>query len=178
VKPPDVEHLYFDGKHYDRRYKDYIEDIPFWLSQAKKWGDPILELASGTGRVAIPLAKEGFLVTGIDISDSMLREAKRKSSVEGVFVEWIKSDIRDFKLGKKFSLIIFPANTICHLLDLEDIEAFLSRVREHLSENGRFIIDVFNPRFDILLRNPAGRYLHSQYQDPEGRGMVVVKESN
>lgn len=180
MKPPDIEHLYFDGRHYDQRYKNYTQDIPFWINQARKYSGPVLELACGTGRVAIPLAKEGFLVTGIDISDSMLSEARRKSSQAGIVVEWIKADIRDFKLGKRFPLIIFPFNTICHLFDLEDLEACLSCVEGHLRPNGRFIIDVFNPRLDILLRNPEERYIppYSEYPDPDGRGTIAVTESN
>ena len=178
MKPPDIKHLYFDGRHYDQRCKNYTQDISFWINQAKKYGDPVLELACGTGRVAIPLAKEGFLVTGIDISDSMLTEAGSKSSQEGIIVEWVKADIRDFKLGKKFPSIIFPANTICHLLDLEDLELCLSCVKRHLRPNGRFIIDVFNPRLDILLRNPEERNPHSEYLDPNGTGTIVVTQSN
>lgn len=178
MKPPDIEHHYYDGRHYDQRCRDLTQDIPFWLSQARKYGDPVLELACGTGRVAIPLAKEGFLVTGIDISDSMLEEARRKSSQEGINVEWIKADIRDFELGKKFSLVIFPANTICHLLELKDLEACLSCVKRHLRPNGKFIIEVFNPRLDILLRNPEERYPHSEYPDPDGKGTIVMTESN
>jgi len=178
MKPPDVKHLYFDGRHYDERYRDFTQDLPFWIAQARRYGDPILELACGTGRVAIPLAKEGFRVTGIDISDSMLAQAKRKSSREGLSIEWVKADIRDFELGKRFPLIIFPANTICHLLGLEDLEACLASVRRHLSAGGRFIIDVFNPRLDILLRDPEKRCPHSEYPDPDGKGTVVVTESN
>jgi ubiquinone/menaquinone biosynthesis C-methylase UbiE len=178
MKPPDVEHLYFDGRHYDQRYRDVTRDIPFWIEQARRYGDPVLELACGTGRVALPLAKEGFRVTGIDISDSMLAQARRKASQEGIAVEWVKADVRDVELGKRFSLVIFPANAICHLLELEDFEACLACVRRHLSTEGRLIIDVFNPRLDILLRDSAKRYPHGEYPDPDGKGTVVVTENN
>lgn len=178
MKPPDIGHLYFDGRHYDQRFQDLTQDIPFWIRQAKKYGDTVLELACGTGRIAMPLAREGFLVTGIDISDSMLAEARRKSSREGTVVEWIQADIRNFELRKKFSLVIFPFTTICHLLDLEDLEACFSCTRRHLRPSGRFIIDVFNPRLDILLRNPEGRYSHSKYPDPDSRGTITVTENN
>jgi SAM-dependent methyltransferase len=178
MKPPDIEHLYFDGRHYDQRYRDLTQDIPFWLKQARRYGDPILELACGTGRVTLPLARGGFQVTGIDISDSMLAQARRKASQEGLSVEWVKADIRDFELGERFSLVIFPANTLCHLLESEDLEACLSCVRKHLNGEGRFILDVFNPRLDILLRDPSKRYPHAEYPDPEGKGTVVVTENN
>lgn len=177
MKSPDIEHLYFDGKHYDQRYIP-AEDIPFWINQVKRYGVPVLELACGTGRVSVPLAKEGFQVSGIDISDSMLAEAKKKSSQENINVEWIKADIRDFDLGKKFPLIIFPANTICLLLESDDLEACLSCVKRHLRPNGRFVIDVFNPRLDILLRDPEKRYPNSEYPDPDTQTTIKVMESN
>jgi len=178
MKPPDVEHLYFDGRHYDERYRDFTQDLPFWIAQARKYGDPVLELACGTGRVAIPLAKEGFRVTGIDVSDSMLAQARKKASREDVAVEWVKADVRAFELDKRFPLIIFPANAICHLLELRDLEACLACVRKHLAQGGRFILDVFNPRLDILLRDPEKRYPHAEYPDPDGKGTIVVIESN
>jgi ubiquinone/menaquinone biosynthesis C-methylase UbiE len=177
MKPPKLEHLFFDGRHYDQRYR-FTRDIPFWISQVKKYGDPVLELARGTGRISIPLAKEGFQVTGIDISDSMLSEAEKKSTQVGINIQWIKGDIRDFDLKKKFPLIIFPANTICNLYDLEELEACLYGVNRHLSPGGRLVIDVFNPRLDILLRNPKERYPHSEYPDPDTKAIIKVTENN
>jgi 2-polyprenyl-3-methyl-5-hydroxy-6-metoxy-1,4-benzoquinol methylase len=83
--------FYFNGAHYDAMSN--TEDIPFWIHQAQTYGDPILELAVGTGRIAIPLAKEGFSITGIDMSDSMMdsrlmpngRVHRRKISSESVY---------------------------------------------------------------------------------------------
>jgi SAM-dependent methyltransferase len=128
--------------------------------------------------VAIPLAQAGYRVTGLDASESMLSEARRKAQEANVFIEWIKGDMRNFQLGKRFSLIVLPANTLCHLLAPADLEACLAHVKEHLASQGHFIIDVFNPRLDILMRGPQKRYSHSQYPDPNGRGMVEVSESN
>lgn len=167
--------LFFDGEHYDRRVK-FSEDIPFWLNQAKRYGAPILELGCGTGRVAIPLAKAGFSVTGIDLSDSMLSQAQKKAKSENVEVEWIIGDIRNFDLNKKFQLIIFPLNTICHLYTLEDLEGCLLCVKKHLKPNGRFITSTFNPRLDILMRDPSKHYPHAEYEGPDGK--VVVTETN
>jgi SAM-dependent methyltransferase len=154
------------------------EDIPFWVRRAKEYGDPILELAIGTGRVAIPLAREGFSITGVDLSDSMTSLGKDKAAQEGVEIEWVKEDIRDFHLGKKFMLVIFPLNTICHFLRLDELEACLSCVREHLRPDGRFIVDTFVPNQERLARDPKERFYNSEYEDPEGKGTVKVYESN
>jgi ubiquinone/menaquinone biosynthesis C-methylase UbiE len=178
MKPPVILPLFFDGKHYDLRWRHLTADLPFWEKQARTYGGPILELTCGTGRVSIPLAKAGFAVTGIDISDSMLGEAIRKSSEAGIAVEWVKADIRNFELGKKFPLVIFPFNTIAILWEVTDLEACLTCVKRHLAPSGRFVIDVFNPDLHFLVRNPTERFPHAEYPDPDSRGTIVVTESN
>jgi SAM-dependent methyltransferase len=174
----DCADLYSDGRHYDHQNKDFTQDIPFYLRQIEKYGDPVLELACGTGRITIPIAEEGFRVTGLDVSEPMLSHAKRKAIEKGLDIEWVKADCRNFKLNKKFSLIFFPFNSIAHLHDLASLEACLSCVKEHLTSQGRFIIDIFNPSLDILVRDPTRRYPVAEYPDPDGRGTVVITGNN
>jgi len=151
--------------------------LPFWINQARKYGGPILELACGTGRITLSLAREGYNVTGIDLSDSMLAEARRKAAGEKAVVDWVKADMRAFDLGQRFALIILPANTLCHLLSLPDLEACLGSVKRHLAPSGRFVIDVFVPAMELLLDKPGERFPFGEYDDPEGRGRVVVTHS-
>jgi SAM-dependent methyltransferase len=172
-----IDHIYRDGSHYDQLFAGTDQDLAFWISQAKKQGDPVLELACGTGRVTIVLAREGFKVTGIDNSEAMLNEARRKSSEAGVSVEWIEADMRDFYLGKTFSLIILPANALCHLLTLADFEACLASVKKHLVDGGKFILDVFVPKMDLLVDKSGERFPFSEYDAPDGQGRIVVTES-
>lgn len=172
-----IDDIYLDGRHYNRLFANRHEDLAFWVSLANQYSDPILELACGTGRVTIALAQEGFSVTGIDNSEGMLKEARRKSAEAGVEVEWVKADMRDFDLDKVFSLIILPANAVCHLLDLSDFEGCLVNVRKHLALNGRFVIDVFVPKMELLINKPGERSPFSEYDDPDGRGRIVVTES-
>jgi ubiquinone/menaquinone biosynthesis C-methylase UbiE len=178
MSPPDAGHLYYDGTHYDQRYHDVVEDITFWIEQARKHGDPVLELACGTGRVSIPLAREGFEVTGIDLSDAMLAEARRKSHENGVQVDWVEGDVRAFAMGKQFPLVIFPAQAVAHLLDVQDLERCLSCVRRHLTPTGKFIVVAFNPDLDILRRDPNERHDLVEYPDPDGKGTVSTSETN
>jgi len=60
--------------------RDFVDDIPFYLRQIGKYGEPVLELGCGTGRITIPIAERGIQVTGLDISDSMLAHAKKKTA--------------------------------------------------------------------------------------------------
>lgn len=177
------ESILYNGKYYDLIYENYYPipnlthlDIPFWLDIASQYGDPILDLSCGTGRVTVPLAEKGFRVTGIDIADSMLEVAKDKSSQ----VEWIKADIQNFDLKRKFPLILLPANGIWHLFNQEAVEDCFACVRRHLAPGGKFIIDTFNPgtkaSLDMLF--DSRKNIYSIYPDPQGKGTVVVTSTN
>jgi SAM-dependent methyltransferase len=178
MKPPVPLSLYYHGRHYDLKWRHLTVDLPFWLRQASAFGDPILELGCGTGRVALHLAQAGFRLTGIDIFESMLKEARRKAIQQKLAVEWVRDDIRVFDLGRKFALIIIPFNTLLLLPELEDLEACLACVRKHLAPGGKFIVDVFNPSLEILRRDHSKRYPHREYPAPDGGGTIVVTESN
>lgn len=147
---------------------------PFWLAQARQANGPILELACGTGRLAIALAQAGHTVVGLDAAEPMLAEARRKAIAAGVPVEWVLGDMTDFDLARRFALIILAGNSLCHLLDRRAVEACLAGVRRHLTANGRFIIDVFVPDPRQLIDYPTERQPFGQYEDPDGRGLVTV----
>lgn len=174
----DCQPLYSDGRHYDLQSGHITEDIQFYQELLERFGDPVLELACGTGRISIPLAEKGWAITGLDVSEGMLEQARRKTAEKGVSVEWILADCRTFSLNKSYKLILFPFNSIAHLHDRESIEACFTCVRNHLSEEGYFVIDFFNPRLDILLRDSSRRYPVFTYLDPDGNGTVVVTENN
>ena len=173
-----IQRIYLDGRHYDLAYSDYTEDIDFWVEQAKRYGGPVLEVACGTGRITMPLAKEGYEVTGIDLAESMLEQAERNSQEQGLDIEWVKADMRDFRLGKRFPLIICPGQSISRLLTIEDIERCLAAVREHLAPGGRFIMELYNPSLEILSREEGERSPFLEYDHPDGEGKVQVDFSS
>ena len=76
------EYIYIDGQHYDNMLRSRKQDsrLSFYLNQANKYGGPVLELACGTGEIAIKIANEGMLVTGLDFSQKMLDQAIKKSN--------------------------------------------------------------------------------------------------
>jgi len=172
-----AHYIYRDGKAYDNMFSGVGVDLPFWLAQARAVEGPILELGCGTGRVAIPLAVHGYAVTGIDLSEAMLSEARTKAAAQGVAVEWENADMRSFTLAKTFSLIIMPSNNLCHLLTLSDFEDCVACVKRHLGPDGRFVIDVFVPKMELLLDKPDERFPFAEYFDPNANGTVVVTES-
>ena len=138
---------------YDLFYR-HEEDVKFYVDLSKKYGDPILELACGTGRVLIPIAREGFRITGLDISESMLNVLNKKLEKESDDVKGrvnvVKGDVRDFNLGRKFKLIILPFSSIVHLISFEDILNMFNCVKKHLMDGGVFVFDTFIPNYKYL----------------------------
>ncbi|HJY62554.1 MAG TPA: class I SAM-dependent methyltransferase [Ignavibacteria bacterium] len=168
------EPFYYIGKQYDAQNKKYREDIPFYLNQCRKYGGPVLELACGTGRVTIPIAKEGFDITGIDISWEMLKAARESAADAEIKIHFKRVDARKFKLSKKFKVIIYPFNSIAHLYDIKSILDCLIRVKKHLLPGGKFIFDIFNPDLNRLVRKKSKLPVKKYFYDEPGSGKKVI----
>ncbi len=121
-------------------------DIPFFLEYARKTGAPVLDLAAGTGRVSYALAAEGFDVVALEQSPSMLSAAKMKhqSAPEDIAkrVELVEGNMKDFSLERKFPLILVP-NSFGHLLTRNAQLSMLRCVKDHLRDDGIFILDLY-----------------------------------
>lgn len=112
----------------------------------------VLELACGTGRIAIPLAVKGAQVSGIDNCASMIDQGKRNARGAGVDIDWRVGDMRQFDLGRDdFDLVVLAFNGLNLLLTLEDALACLRCARKHLAPNGRLVIDTFLPTPERLV---------------------------
>lgn len=139
--------LYEDyyANFYDRIIYNMDYDIEVYKQQAAFVGSPILELACGTGRVTIKLAKAGYKITGIDISMDMLKILEdRLSDLEPKVREKINlvhGDISSLSLKEEYQMIILPATTICLLDKKEMLEGLFEGVYNHLVSGGRFVFD-------------------------------------
>ena len=121
-------------------------DIPFWTRMAGSVTGPILELGCGTGRVALPLAKSGATVVGIDRSASMLDRARMRmmrSRAAKQRVTLIRGDIRHLPFpDRTFPLVIAPYGILQSLLDEQLLSATLKQVQRVLSKNGTFGLEL------------------------------------
>ena len=136
---------YADPVDYDRQDSSDT-GVAFYAALAQETGGPVLEIACGTGRVAIPIARQGFAVTGLDVVPGMLQRARSKAA--GLPVRWIEGDARDFDLGEaRFRLIFLTGNAFQAFLTNADQEALLGRVRAHLHDEGLFAFETRNPRW-------------------------------
>ena len=133
-----------DPHNYDIE-DDSDTGIAFYSALAQETGGPVLEIACGTGRVSIPIARLGFAVTGLDIVPGMLARARSKSA--GLPARWVEGDARTFDLGEQFRLIFLTGNAFQAFLTRADQEALLARVRAHLHDDGLFAFETRNPRW-------------------------------
>jgi SAM-dependent methyltransferase len=136
--------MFSDPAGYDR--KDSSDTgVAFYAALARETGGPVLEIACGTGRVAIPIARQGFAVTGVDVVPGMLELARSKSA--GLPVRWVEGDARAFDLGERFKLVFLTGNAFQLFLTNADQDALLGRVRAHLHDDGLFAFETRNPRW-------------------------------
>lgn len=134
------------------------EFLDFYRRQITRYGEPVLELACGTGRLTIPLAEDGADITGLDLYEEMLDLARKKASDRGLNIPLIQGDMRRFGLGKKYRFIFIQAQSLSHLHTQKEVEDCLSCVRGHLTEDGRLLIELFNPSLSLLSRNSDEPY--------------------
>ena len=126
---------------YDLDYGGFTADLPMYENFARRCELPVLELGVGTGRVALHLARAGFVVWGIDSSPAMLERARSKAdeSLAGR-LHLVQADMRDFDLSQEFDLVICPGNSFPHLLTTEDQLRCLACVRKHLAGGALFVL--------------------------------------
>lgn len=138
------------ARFYDLSHDRLTDDISFVLKLAAETGGPVLEAGCGSGRLLVPLARSGFVVTGVDNSPEMLARAEARLASEPADVRarvrLVAADVKSLSLstGELFDLIIFGYNTFMHL-DEAGAGVALGRLRPLLRPGGRLLIDVTNP---------------------------------
>jgi SAM-dependent methyltransferase len=165
-----------DPQIYDLQDEGYYDDYPLTEQWARATGGPLLDLACGTGRMALRMAALGYEVTGVDITPEMIVWASQKGAKQDLSIEWVVADARTFHLQKQFPFIYMLENAFQFFLTREDQEAMLARVREHLLPEGCFLYETRNPSPRNLLevRHPEGE----TYATPDGGHLVVTEQQH
>lgn len=168
-----VGDLIYDANIYDG-LNTFLSDLQFykkWLPENKD--AKILELCCGTGRLTLPIAKEGYRICGIDYTPSMLSRAKAKAAEAGLRIQFIEADIRTFTLQEQFDLIFIPFNSIHHLYKNEDLFKTLQGVKKHLKEGGLFLLDCFNPDIRYIVESEKEQKIVAEYVTNDGRNVLI-----
>jgi SAM-dependent methyltransferase len=151
--------------------------VPYYVELARQAGGGVMELACGTGQLTVPIARAGLPVVGLDVSASMLNTARERAAAAKVSIEFVLGDMREFDLGRQFSLIFIARNSLLHLCSNEDILATFNAVRRHLAPDGIFAFDIFNADLRFLSRPPGQRYPMMQVET-EQFGTVSVEATH
>ncbi len=170
---------YEDPAYYTHSYSQRIDDTQMYVDLALKSGGPVLEYGIGNGRIALPIARHGIAVTGIDHSRPMLADLKRRLASEPKEVrsrvKAVAGDMRRTRLRKRFPLVICTFNTALHLYERTDVEAFLACVRSHLGSRGMFVTDMSVPLPLDLARDPSKAHRTPRFRHPSV-GVVSYEE--
>lgn len=166
-----VGDLIYDANIYDG-LNTFLSDLQFYKKWLPKNKDAkILELCCGTGRLTIPIAKEGYNICGVDYTSSMLEQAK--ANQVGVGIDFIEADIRALDLQGQFDLIFIPFNSIHHLYGNEDLFKALECVKKHLKDGGLFLLDCFNPNIQYIVENEKEQAIIAEYTTGDGRNVLI-----
>jgi len=130
---------------YDPWSASVVEDVGFYLDEARRSGGPVVELGVGTGRIAVPIAADGIRVIGVDSSRGMLEVAARRAALASVEVDLRLGDLRKPPVRERVPLVICPFRSMLHMQTDDDRRLALASVRGLLRPGGRFIFDVFAP---------------------------------
>jgi SAM-dependent methyltransferase len=145
---------------YDQWSAHMTEDVPFYVALAREADGPIVELAVGTGRVAIPVATEtGKPVIGVDLSPAMLAVARERATEARVDLDLRLQDMRDFKLDEPAALVYSPFRSVLHMPTWADKRRVFEGVTASLQPGGRFAWNAFVFDHEIASR------LHGQHQE-------------
>jgi SAM-dependent methyltransferase len=137
---------------YDPWSRSVTEDVGFYVDQALASGGPVVELAVGTGRIAVPIARAGVPVIGIDSSPEMLAIAREAGVAAGVAdrLDLRVGDLRDPPVPERVPLVICPFRSLLHMETEDEKLRALRAARSLLEEHGRYVFDVFAPSRDDI----------------------------
>ncbi|HYL62744.1 MAG TPA: class I SAM-dependent methyltransferase [Candidatus Methylomirabilis sp.] len=179
----------FIAEYYDESpvVRARVQDIAFYRDAVREFGDPVLELGCGTGRIALALAEAGHRVTGLDISERMLERCNHKRmqlpKETRERVHLVQGDMTRFDLGEKYRVVIIPFRPLQHLLETDRQISCLESVRRHLhagrrfgERRGKLILDVFQTdaerMHDAEYQKEA---LVTEYSTPDGRRVRIAE---
>ncbi len=129
---------------YDELYEETLDtDRTVEVLAGLAGGGPVLELAIGTGRLALPLAACGLDVQGIDVSERMVAKLREKPGSDAIPVTF--GDFADVPVEGSFRLIFIAFNTLFALLNQEDQLRCFANVGNHLTDDGVFVVEAFMP---------------------------------
>jgi ubiquinone/menaquinone biosynthesis C-methylase UbiE len=139
---------------YDQWSAHMTEDVPYYVELARETAGPLVELAVGSGRVAVPVAREtGRSVLGIDSSPAMLAQARERADAAGVQLRLREADMREFEVDEPAGLVYCPFRALLHLPSWHDKRRAFECVAAALRPGGRFAWNAFCFSYRVAVEN-------------------------
>lgn len=147
-------------------------DLNFYRNLCRN-RENILELMCGTGRVSIPLIREGYPITCVDYSEEMLDIFRSKLGDESEHSRLICQDVCELEMDHQYDLIIIPSNSIAEILDKAKRQQAIQHIYRHLKPGGIFFCSLYNPFYRVKQADGTIKYL-GKYNLDDGRTMVIT----
>lgn len=165
------------ARYYDSEHQDKTDDLELYLELAADKNGSIFEVACGTGRVMLHLAKAGYDVHGIDIEPAMLERAQQKADM---LPESVRSrlhfhlgDVLKFDTDQRYAMIILSYNALLHFHKQDDQLALLRRLRRWLADDGLLVIDMVNPGASFGAQDTDALLLEKTFLDADTGHLVM-----
>jgi len=168
-----MEYYLIDPQTYDDQFWWKKDDIEFWKSLFIYPDTNILELAAGTGRLAVPLIREGINYTGLELSNEYVQYANLKFQFSDPI---ILGDMRDFNLNKKYDFIFIGFNSFLHLLSKNEAIQCLRSIKNHMHSNSKLYIDIFMPDASSLYRSSSDILTVMEFMDSQQKCTSTIEE--
>ena len=170
---------------YDPWSVSVTEDVGFYVEEALASGGPVVELAVGTGRIAVPVAKAGIRVIGVDESPGMLAVAREYAVRESVseLVDLRLGDLREPPVAERVPLATIPFRSLLHMADDGEKLRALEGAARLLEPDGRLVFDVFAPSVrdieetdGIWLEREQGIFERADWDEPSRTLVLSVRD--
>ena len=162
---------------YDDQFWWKKDDIEFWKRIFYSCNKSVLELAAGTGRLALPLVREKINYTGIELSKEYCVHANKKLECFSKDPLITQGDIRCFNFNYKYDIIFIAFNSLCHLISETELIKTLNCIKNHMYQNSKLYIDIFVPHTKMFNNNPKALEIRGEFYDSVYKKNATIKET-
>lgn len=167
------------ARFYDAENSDKTDDINLYLELAEEYGDPIIDIGCGTGRVMLPLVRAGYEVHGIDNEKAMLARAEAHRThfnLSPAKMVLHHGDVLTYHLDKKFPLVLVPYNGMMHFHSQEAQLAVLKKLRAWTADDGLLVLDLPNAGEIFASQDTSAVTLERTFLEPD-TGHIIMQQS-
>ena len=158
--------VFEDGTTYDLMLNGIPYGMDYYCELARNARGPVLDMACGTGRILLPCLQAGIDIEGVDLFEPMLATLRAKGAALGLSPRVHQADMSDFRLLRRFALVMIPFNAFIHNMTQVAQIRCLELCREHLLPGGMLAFDTFFPALEYVSTPIGTRVLEGELPHP------------